>query len=572
MQVIDAIQGTPEWLAHRATHFNASDAPAMLGCSPYMTRQQLLQQKKTGITPDIDGATQRRFDDGHRFEALARPIAEQIIGDDLYPVTGALGELSASFDGLTMNEDTAFEHKTLNTGLRAALVDLNSTAPKYRDEKVAEILPKVYRVQMEQQCMVSGATRVLFMASLWDNGLLVEEHHCWYTPDPALRAEIVAGWKQFAEDLATFVPASVADPAPVGKAPEALPALRIEVTGQVTASTLDNFKTVALNAIRSVNRDLKTDQDFADSAKARKWCEDIEERVAATKRHVLSQTVDIEAVFRTMDEISAEAREVRLSLQNLEKARTTARKQEILTEAQTALGDYLRALNKRLGRDLMPQVPADFAGAIAGKRSFSSMQDAVSAVLANAKIAASAIADKIDANLKTLAAVAPEHAALFPDTGTIALKAADDLAALVTARIAAHDAAVKKRADEEAEAAREKIRKEEADKLAAAAPAPTPAAISAPVAAPAPTVVSFGGARRTVAAPLPTPATPPTLKLGDISARLAPISLTAEGLKSLGFVHSAQQGATKLFHERQFPLICAALVQHIESVQAQQAA
>jgi len=48
------IQGSPEWMAYRAQHFNASDAPAMMGCSPYMTRTELLSRMKTGITADVD--------------------------------------------------------------------------------------------------------------------------------------------------------------------------------------------------------------------------------------------------------------------------------------------------------------------------------------------------------------------------------------------------------------------------------------------------------------------------------------------------------------------------------------
>ena len=194
MKIYELIQGSPEWHAHRATHFNASDAPAMMGCSPYKTRTQLLHEMHTGLTPDVDAATQRRFDDGHRFEALARPRAEEIIGEDLYPVVGSEGKLSASFDGLTADDATAFEHKTLNAELHKAFNSMTTINP-------APIAPKdhqnclalMYRVQMEQQCMVSGATRVLFMASKWDSDDLVEERHCWYTPDAELRAALVAG-------------------------------------------------------------------------------------------------------------------------------------------------------------------------------------------------------------------------------------------------------------------------------------------------------------------------------------------------------------------------------------------
>ena len=49
MKTHDLIQGSPEWLAYRAQHFNASDAPAMMGCSPYKTRAQLLAEMHTGI-------------------------------------------------------------------------------------------------------------------------------------------------------------------------------------------------------------------------------------------------------------------------------------------------------------------------------------------------------------------------------------------------------------------------------------------------------------------------------------------------------------------------------------------
>ena len=36
MRTINLAQGSPEWLAHRRTTRNASDAPAMMGVSPYV--------------------------------------------------------------------------------------------------------------------------------------------------------------------------------------------------------------------------------------------------------------------------------------------------------------------------------------------------------------------------------------------------------------------------------------------------------------------------------------------------------------------------------------------------------
>jgi len=63
-----------------------------------------------------------------------------------------------------------------------------------------------------------------------------------------------------------------------------------------------------------------------------------------------------------------------------------------------------------------------------------------------------------------------------------------------------------------------------------------------------------------------------TLKLGQINERLAPIALTADGLATLGFPRVATDKSAKLYRERDFPRICAALVRHIQTVQAGQPA
>ena len=67
-------QGSPEWHAFRAEHFGASEAAAMLGLSKYTSRTELLRQKSTGISKEVDANTQAIFDRGHATEALARPI------------------------------------------------------------------------------------------------------------------------------------------------------------------------------------------------------------------------------------------------------------------------------------------------------------------------------------------------------------------------------------------------------------------------------------------------------------------------------------------------------------------
>jgi putative phage-type endonuclease len=454
MQTHELTQGTPQWSAHRATHFNASDAPAMMGCSAYKTRSQLLHELATGQAAEVDYSTQQRFNEGHRIEALARPLAEKIIGESLYPVTGSEGKYSASFDGLTMAEDTGFEHKTLNDELRAAMTD----------EGNGYGLPLQYQVQMEQQLMVSGAECVLFMATKWDGDNLVEQRHCWYSSDPELRAKIVAGWEQFAIDLAAYVPPEVIVPA-VAAPQMGLPAVAIQVTGSIAlVDNLEKFGTALTAYIERINKKPETDQDFADLEATVKTLKTAEDALDAAEAGALAQTDSIDTMRKTVALYRETARTNRLLVEKLVKAEKENRRTAIVSDAAADLVAHVKKLNERLGKPYMPTITADFQGVIKGLKSLDSMKDKVATELARCKIAANEAADRIQANLTTLRELASEHAFLFADAGTLVGKANDDLTALVKSRIADHKAA--EAAKEEA--TRAAIRAEEQAKAARA--------------------------------------------------------------------------------------------------------
>lgn len=539
MQVHNVIQGSPEWLQLRATAFTASEAPAMMGCSPYMTRTELLHQKHTGLAAEVNAATQRLFDNGHATEAQFRPIAEDIIGDDLYPVTGSIELdgmlLLASFDGLTMDYSIGFEHK-LWSETNAAVIETEGEPPIY------------HCWQMEHQMLVSGAEHILFATS---DGTAEKSLVCRYFSKPERRAALIAGWKQFAADLAAYVPSTVAEAKPTGKAPDTLPALRIEVTGMVTASNLAEFKETALAAIRSVNRDLTSDQDFADAEQSVKWCEEVETRLKAAKEHALSQTASIDQLFKTIDDISAEARKVRLELDKLVKARKDELRGQIVTDALRKLDEHLAKLSQRIGLRVIG-VTSDFPGVIKGKRSLASIQDAVDTELARAKIAANELADLMESNIKTLRGEAHDWGFLFPDLGSVAGKSAEDFANLLAARIAAHKQAEDQRLEREAKARlTEQIEREAAAKAAQVVQK-----------AAAPLAKAFDAAVESAGSEGMAQALTSTLKLGQINERLAPIQLTAAGLAELGFQPVGKDKAAVLYAESQFPAICRAIAQH----------
>lgn len=558
MKTVELIQGTPEWHAHRAQHLNASDAPAMLGASTNHTRTDLIRELAAGVPREFSDFVQERvIDPGHEFEAQARAIAEQLVGEDLYPVTGVAGKYSASFDGLTLLEDIAWEHKRLNQTLRDAMFD-GCTGTD---------LPLMYQIQMEHQAMVSQCERVFFMASEWRQTSggweLVEERHCWYVPNPELRAKIVAGWAQFEADVAAYEPEAAAAPITSGRAPDQLPALRIEVTGMVTASNLAEWKEQAIAVFQGISTELVSDQDFANAETTVKWCGNIEEQLKAAKQHALSQTESIDLLFRTIDDIAAEARAKRLDLEKLVKRRKDERRTEIGNAARRAVQQHVLAINETLGEHAIPMpttLVADIAEAMKGKRSFSNMQEAVDAVAANAKIDASQYAERIRANVAILAGHV-EHATLFADRVQLcATKAPEDLRNLVAARIAEHQQAEQARLDAE----REKIREQEQVKAQEAAAAVQAAQVQQVLVAEA--APALAGPATTAGTPSPSATQRPVvrIKLGQIVDLIAPLKIDAEGLRQLGFEPVATERGSKLYDADQVDAMRAAMIRSLQ--------
>jgi putative phage-type endonuclease len=566
--VHELVQGEANWHAHRRTHFNASDASAVLGISPYKTRAQLLREMSSGLTVEPDEATQRRFDAGHRFEAIARPWAEEIIGEDLYPITASRAveglPLSASYDGVNMDESIVFEHKSLNAELRASL------------EK-GEI-PRAYWPQMEQQLLIIGAEKCLFMASSGDKESML---HAWYESDDDTRIELLSGWAQFQKDLAEYKPEPTAPATPVGRAPETLPALRIEVTGMVTHSNLDAFKANALAVIGAINRTLETDEDFANAEATVKWCGDVESRLKAAKEHAQSQAESIDALFKTIDDIAAEARKTRLELDKLVKDRKVNIRIEIAEKVADEFKAHIASLNATLGKPYMPQIETAFNEVMRSKRTVQSLRDAVHHELTRVKINAGEKFQLIQQNLGTLRELAADYKSLFPDTAVLVLKANDDLRATITARISEHK--------EEAERERERIRKEEAEKLerqqaeadalrakeAQAAAVQQPAVVAQQAAAPvvvnpAPSTQLVDQGQAPVSGnvvQMRQPDSGALMNITTINAKLYPVGIDSTGLKALGFETVeptvGMSKTSKLYRAADFDRICEAIVNHV---------
>jgi len=442
MKTITLVPGSAEWIKSRS----ASKAPAMMGVSKYQTRSDLVRIMATGITPEVNTSKQRLFDAGHASEASAREIAEDILCDGLSPVAGQSddGYLTANFDGLTFDGKIGFEHKLWRDDLAAAVR--------------ANDLPEEYKWQMDQQILVGGLDYVLFMVSDGTRDKCVSLE---YRSSNERALALLIGWRQLDIDVANYQHAEAAQE--VVAAPQmALPALSIQVNGSISLiDNLEIFGRKLTDFIAGLPEKPATDQAFADAEAAVKILKTAEEALDAAESSALAQTASIDQMRRTVGLYRDQARTARLMLDKLVKSRKESIRFEIIQEYKNVLVEHIKALGKRIDTMLMPPIAPDWASAIKGKKLISSIRDACDAELARAKIEANEIADKIDANIKQLAAA--DHAFLFNDRAVLVLKAPDDLALLIKSRIADHKVVEEKRL----EAEREKIAAEERTKIKA---------------------------------------------------------------------------------------------------------
>ena len=449
-EIHNLLQGSDDWHAFRFDHHGASEAAAMLGLSKKVSRSELVRMKATGLAKEFsDWVQENILDYGHEVEALARPLAERILGDDLYPATLSLGRESASCDGLNMAETIGFEHKQWNAELAASVG--------------AGVLPEEHQPQVQQQLMVTGAEKWMFMASDGTENNMV---WMWIYPDAAWFERIVAGWEQFDVDVANYTQVDHAVK-PEAAPAAALPALVVQTEGKVVSSNLMAYQKAAEKFLSTIKTDLQDDQDFADAEYNVKFCGEAEAKLEHAKAAALAQSSTIDEVMRTVDHIKAQFRTKRLELEKLVKTRKEQIKETILNDGRRAYAEHVAALEAEIAPIRLQLATPDFAGAMKAKRTLASLHDAVSTTLANAKIAANTQA----ADYRAKQAWCREHAAnygfLFMDMASIIGKPMDDFQLVINSRIAEH-----KRAEAaKQEALRAKIAAEEKEKAEAAAAA-----------------------------------------------------------------------------------------------------
>ncbi|PSU69839.1 homogentisate 1,2-dioxygenase [Photobacterium phosphoreum] len=424
MQIINVTQGSQAWLDLRATKFTASEAPMMLGVSKYQSRDALLKQKATGERPEVNSFQEKIFARGHAAEDAARPLVEKRIGEELFPATAISDEYNwmlASFDGITLLEDIVFEHKLYNQNLFAHVLDGH--------------LEPHYYWQLEQQLLVSGAEKAIFVCSDGTEKLFAS---CEYVSFPERREQLIAGWLQFQKDLVNYEQKeeviileaeSIRD----------LPALTYKMDGLTLNSNFDVFKQATMALIEKSKLPIETDQEFADAEQLVKVFKAAEDKLKAISEQVLGEVQSIDAFTKELKFISEQIRQARLTADKQVKNRKDEIRKSILSNANAKIQQHLNTLSLEIKAPMLAPT-VSVLNAMKGKKTVQSLKEAADTAIAQALVEADLLANKAKENYATLSTHA-EYQFLFNDWATICFKDADDFNALVKTRITDHKAA-----------------------------------------------------------------------------------------------------------------------------------
>ena len=103
-----------QWLEWRLDGIGSSDAPVIMGVSPWKTLHQLYIEKKDRIISNYTNPAMQR---GHDLEEMCRQKFEELMNVSVFPqnvVHPEMNWLRASFDGLDLDGTTAVEIKNPN--------------------------------------------------------------------------------------------------------------------------------------------------------------------------------------------------------------------------------------------------------------------------------------------------------------------------------------------------------------------------------------------------------------------------------------------------------------------------
>lgn len=173
-----------EWRVWRNKGIGGSDAPIILGLSPYKTRLELYEEKILSEPPPEQ--TNFVAERGNRFEPRIRSLVELVTGEEFSVAlleSEAFPFIRVSLDGINLNKDIILEIKTVG---------------KDNHNKI----PDHYYAQVQHELFVSQAKKCIYASYYdenWDEQNITQSNLILTDifPDPTFIANMISEEQQF---------------------------------------------------------------------------------------------------------------------------------------------------------------------------------------------------------------------------------------------------------------------------------------------------------------------------------------------------------------------------------------
>ena len=450
------VAGSSEWITARS----ASKAAAVMGFDKKTSRTDLMRMMNAGIGKEFSDWEQKNLlDKGNRTEFGARKIAEEIIGEGLSPICCATDDdyLTAAPDGANFDGNIGCEAKTWNETLAECV----------RNGDV----PDTHWPQLEQQIYVCEFDYVLFIVS---DGTKERTVSMEYRAVPGRIEYLLAAWKRFDLDRENYVYVEAID-APEADAIQQLPAVTIQVSGEMTMCNLDDI-TPKYDAFLAKAESSKEGVSIQNGDAIAKFSRAAAVDCKLNAKSVVSQMLSVQDAVSKLELYAKKFDAMGLAYEKEVDRLKEIEKVAALNKAKAEYAAYVESLQAEVRPiDLKIfthfAIPVDFSAAIKGLKTVESKNNALNTALANGKITADAIAKDVRTKIAWYKVHAAGQSALFPDLNNIIVKPFDDFTLLITSRIEKQKADEAKKLEDQRvamQAAADKEAKDKADAILAA--------------------------------------------------------------------------------------------------------
>lgn len=179
-------QDTAAWHSYRRRMGNASEAAALMGCSPWFPRSPhelwLLKTGRANVEPSY---AMRR---GLALEGAARRYVERLFDEVFEPQVVARERLSASLDGLSFDGHRVLEIKCPLQG---------RDSQTWSDVAEFGRPPPHYWWQVQQQLYCTQASVCHFVVCHADGEQISDSIGCEVYPDPDSQTALLKAWAEF---------------------------------------------------------------------------------------------------------------------------------------------------------------------------------------------------------------------------------------------------------------------------------------------------------------------------------------------------------------------------------------